>query len=125
MKANVKDLRSARRRLGYTLRDLEKKVGVSRQALSAYERAKYPPREEVWERLKTVLKLDGTVTDYWGRTAQSGKVRKYADDAECYIKGCHEHPVSMGLCRKHYQRIRYQRMTHGTSPEIEETGTAG
>lgn len=120
MKRKLRKIKEARKRLGFTLRDLENKVGVSRQALSAYERGEYPPRKDVWKKLKAVLGLKGKVEDYWGRIAHSGKARKYDEGSECYIKGCHEKPISMGLCRKHYQRIRYQRITHGVIPEISE-----
>jgi DNA-binding XRE family transcriptional regulator len=120
MKRKLKKVKEARRRLGLTLRDLEEKVGVSRQALSAYERGEYPPRKDIWKQLKKLLGLKGKVEDYWGREAHTGKARKYHDGSECYIKGCHIQPISMGLCRKHYQRIRYQRITHGVIPEISE-----
>jgi len=52
----LRKVKEARKRLGYTLRELEESVGVSRQALSAYERGEYPPRKEVWVKLKAVLK---------------------------------------------------------------------
>ena len=114
------EIKLARKRLEFTLRDLEEIIGVSRQALSAYERGTYPPREEVWEKLKKALKLSGDVVDYWGRNAHSGKAKKYYEGSECYIKGCHAKPISGGLCGKHYQRARYQRLTHGVIPEISE-----
>jgi len=120
MKKKLTKVKEARKRLGLTLRDLEEKVGVSRQALSAYERGDYPPREEVWKKLKKVLKLKGKVEEYWGRVAHTGKARLYHEGSECYIKGCHIQPISQGLCRKHYQRIRYHRITHGIAPEISE-----
>jgi DNA-binding XRE family transcriptional regulator len=120
IKKKLMKVKAARRRLGLTLRTLQEKVGVSRQALSAYERGIYPPKDEVWEKLKEILRLKGTVEDYWGRTAHAGKAKMYHEGAECYIKGCHNAPVSKGLCRKHYQRIRYQRLTHGVIPEISE-----
>jgi DNA-binding XRE family transcriptional regulator len=120
MKKRLRKVKEARKRLGFTLRDLEEKIGVSRQALSAYERGEYPPRKDIWKKLKVLLKLKGKVEDYWGRVAHSGKARKYHEGSECYIKGCHTQPISMGLCRKHYQRIRYQRITHGVIPEISE-----
>jgi len=113
-------VKDSRKRLGFTLRDLEESIGVSRQALSAYERGEYPPRKDVWKKLKVLLKLKGKVEDYWGRIAHSGKAIKYHEGSECYIEGCHIHPISMGLCRKHYQRIRYQRITNGVIPEIIE-----
>ena len=120
MKKRLCKIKEARKKLGFTLRDLENEIGVSRQALSAYERGEYPPRTEVWEKLKALLKLNGKPEDYWGRIAHTGKAKLYHDGAECYINGCHNHPISMGLCRKHYQRIRYQRITHGVIPEISE-----
>jgi len=121
MKTNLTKVKEARRRLGLTLRDLEVKVGVSRQALSAYERGEYPPRKDIWKKLKLILKLKGKTSDYWGRAAHSGKAKKYHDGSECYIKGCHLQPIATGLCRKHYQRIRYQRLANGIIPEIDET----
>lgn len=118
----LKKIKEARKRLGYTLRDLEDKVGVSRQALSAYERGEYPPRDEVWKRLKKVLKLKGTVEKYWGRPASAGKARLYHEGDECYVDGCHRAPVSKGMCRKHYQLKRYHLKKNGVVPKITETG---
>jgi transcriptional regulator with XRE-family HTH domain len=116
----LRKVKEARNRLGFTLRELEEVIGVSRQALSAYERGEYPPRQEVWKKLKKALKLKGTVESYWGRSASAGKARLYHEGDKCYVKGCDNAPISKGLCRKHYQLKRYHEKTHGVSPEITE-----
>jgi len=97
-------LRDSRLHKGLTLRDLEERVGVSRQALSAYERGVYPPKVKVWDKLKKVLGLDGDVEDYWGRLPELGRKRKYYPGIKCKERGCGRVPVSKGMCTKHYQR---------------------
>jgi DNA-binding XRE family transcriptional regulator len=121
LEKKLAQLKMARRNKKLTLRTLENKVGVSRQALSAYERGEYPPGDAVWDKLKKVLGLEGEVSDWWGRSAHSGKSKMYHDGDRCRIKGCDDTPVSKGLCRRHYQRVRYYRKTYGYTPRIEET----
>ena len=105
-------LRAARTRLGLTLRDLEKKVGVSRQALSLYERGVHPPLEVHWLKIKQVLNLKGTVEEWWGRAAHIGMDVKYDENSTCKVEGCDEMPVAKGYCRRHYNqhshRVRMQ-----------------
>lgn len=106
----LEKLKQARRKKGLTLRELAAKVGVSRQALSSYERGDYPPSESVWLKLKEILKLPGNPKDYWGRLAQGGRIRKYNEGDTCFIDGCDRIPISKGLCRRHYNQLRYKLM---------------
>ena len=115
-------LRDARKKRGLTVRALADAVGVSRQAISSYEHGHYPPRSDVWKKLRKVLGIpkQQTVADYWGREAHIGKDRLYNAGDTCSIKGCKNAPVCLGYCRKHYQKVRYHKITHGTVPEIIE-----
>jgi DNA-binding XRE family transcriptional regulator len=110
LKQDLEKLKQARRKKGLTLRDLAAKVGVSRQALSSYERGDYPPSEEIWKKLKEILNLPGMPKDYWGRLAQGGRIRKYNKGDTCFIEGCDLLPVSKGLCRRHYNQLRNRLM---------------
>jgi transcriptional regulator with XRE-family HTH domain len=112
-------LKQARTKKGLSLRDLAKKVGVSRQALSAYENGTYPPSTSVWERLKAVLKLTGEIVDYWGREAGGVRIKMYVDGTMCSAQGCTEIPVSKGLCRKHYNQANYIQRKKAQDPTNE------
>lgn len=120
MSKNHDKLRLARLEKGLTLQELSEEVGVTRQALSAYERGEYPPMPEVWEKLKKALDLKHTPKYYWGRVGKMGKPRMYKEGDVCYIEGCTNAPVCKGLCRKHYQRVRYHRIEYGFVPKIVE-----
>lgn len=52
MKNRIKE---ARERAGYSQGGLAKKMNVTRQTISSYERNKTLPRPEVWEQLSTIL----------------------------------------------------------------------
>ena len=108
MSTRLEQFYKARRRKGYTYRSLAKVVGVSHEAISAYVHKKYPPRKDVWVRLKELLGLTGEVAEYWGREANNGRSKKYHEGDTCSIDNCVCTPVAKGLCRKHYQRLRYQ-----------------
>ncbi len=103
------DIRNARKSLGLTLRELAEQVSVSKQALSAYEHGLYLPREEVWTKLKGVLRLTGKVEDYWGRVSQFGRRRIYKAEAKCRVHSCKSKPISRRYCAKHYQSNYWRR----------------
>jgi len=98
------------RRLSY--RALASKVGVSYQAISDYEKGKYPPIPEVWKKLKRALALPGDAEDYWGSQGRVGRPPTYGKDATCAEKGCSDRPIAKGLCSKHYSRKRYAEMEY-------------
>lgn len=110
MKRKLRELKKARVEQGLTYRELSEVTGVSRQALFSYENGTYPPRADVWKVLKKVLKLKGTVEDYWGRPAHTGTPKIYTKDDRCKMPGCKSVPTSIGYCRKHYQRVRYRKI---------------
>lgn len=93
-----------------SIREMAKKVGVSRQTWLNYETGKNPPSEEVWERMKKFLALKGDIVEYWGREQKESGNKRYLADAVCKITGCKEHPVSAGYCIRHYQRERMRRV---------------
>lgn len=98
------------RKLSY--RALAKKVGVSYQAISDYEKGKYPPIPEVWRKLKKALALPGEAEDYWGAVGHVGRPPTYDDDSSCKEPGCKERPLAKGLCSKHYSRKRYAELAY-------------
>ena len=108
---DLSDVKKHRQAFGWSLKELADQLGVSRQALHAYEQGLYPPREDVWIKLREVLGLPGTIVDYWGRTAAKTKNKRYTDQSVCSISGCQEKPVSKGMCSKHYQKHRYHTKT--------------
>jgi transcriptional regulator with XRE-family HTH domain len=93
-----------------SIREMAKKLGISRQTWLNYESGKNPPPSEVWELMKKFLALKGTIVDYWGREQKDAGNKKYPDDARCKIAGCKERPVSTGYCTRHYQRERMRKM---------------
>lgn len=99
-------LKVARKEKKLTLRKLASLVGVSRQAILDYENLKYPPRPEVWEKLKTGLELPGEFSDYFDREYNGTRNKKYAEDDQCSVEGCTEKPVAKWLCRVHYIQAR-------------------
>lgn len=120
-------LRDARKKLHLTVRALAEAIGVSRQAISSYEHGEYPPRADVWKKMRKALKLpkDQTVETYWGRIAHIGKDKMYHKGDLCSIKGCENEPICGGLCRKHYQRVRYHKLVHGVIPDFSEAEKVG
>ena len=100
------NLKNARKEKKLTLRKLASLVSVSRQAILDYERNKYPPRPEVWEKLKSVLELPGEFSDYFDRAYNGTRNVKYAEDDQCSVEGCVEKPVAKWLCRVHYVQAR-------------------
>jgi len=99
-------LKLARREKKLTLRKLASLIGVSRTAILDYENARYPPRQEIWEKLKTILELPGEFFDYFDRENAGPGNQKYTDDDQCSVEGCTERPVAKWLCRKHYIQAR-------------------
>ncbi len=93
-----------------SIREMARKVGVSRQTWLNYETGKNPPPQEVWEKIKRFLALKGDIVDYWGREQKESGNQKYQDNAVCKIAGCKERPVSKGYCTRHYQRVRMRRV---------------
>jgi len=108
MPDRIEQFYEARRKKGYTYRKLAKAVGVSYEAISAYEHGKYPPREDVWEKIKECLGFTGGVEEIWGRPSHNGRGKKYNEGDKCCMDGCNAPPVSKGMCRQHYSRLRYQ-----------------
>lgn len=105
-------LKSARRRKGWTLRDLAEATGLSRQSLSNYERGKHPPSADHWLKLKRILSLKGSAEEYFGRVGRTGAERIYQKGDACKVEGCKRAPISRGYCRRHYQRWRYRKLSH-------------
>jgi len=103
------------RRLSY--RALAAKIGVSYQAISDYEKGKYPPIPEVWKKLKKALALPGKPEDYWGSVGQVGRPPTYDENSVCKEPGCKEKPLAKGLCSKHYSRKRYEALEKSAQVE--------
>lgn len=100
-------MKNARKKKKLTLRKLASLVGVSRQTILDYENLRYPPRPEIWEKLKVALDLPGEFSDYFDRTVTvRGKYMKYTKDSICTFEGCTEKPVAKGYCRRHYCQMR-------------------
>lgn len=95
-----------------SIREMAKKLGVSRQTWLNYESGKNPPPTELWEKIKKFLALQGSVEDYWGREQKDAGNQKYAEDAVCKVAGCSDKPVSKGYCARHYQRERMRAVRH-------------
>ena len=98
-----------------SLRDLAAKIGVSYQALSDYEHGKYPPPSAVFNKLKKMLNLEGTVVDFFGRAPLKVKCTRYMLTERCKIPDCNKQPVCVHLCRKHYSQLCYRRSKAKTS----------
>jgi len=81
-------------------------IGVSRTAILDYEKNKYPPNPEVWEKLKAILELPGEFSDYFDRENAGIGNKKYTEDSQCSVEGCTERPVAKWLCRAHYTQSR-------------------
>ena len=104
----MNNIKATRKKKALTLRKLASLVGVSRTAILDYENLKYPPNQEVWEKLKSILELPGEFSDYFDRKNLGPGNRKYTEDAQCKVEGCTEKPVAKWLCRKHYIQSRSQ-----------------
>lgn len=99
-------MKNARKEKKLTLRKLASLVGVSRQAILDFENKKYPPRPEVWKKLKFILELPGEFSAYFDRENAGTGNKKYTEDSQCSVAGCTEKPVAKWLCRRHYTQAR-------------------
>lgn len=100
------DLKKARRIKKFTLRALGKVMNFSHEAIRNYENGLYPPRPEVWKKLKFILELPGEFSDYFDRENAGTGNKKYTEDSQCSVAGCTEKPVAKWLCRRHYTQAR-------------------
>ncbi len=96
----MQSLRDHRKAKGLTVRALAEKVGVSRQAISDYERDKYMPSNAVFEKLHEVLELNsGNIFDFFTKKTRK---QRYDENSHCFVFGCKNKPMAKSLCRKHY-----------------------
>ncbi len=85
----------------FGIREMAAKIGISRQALSCYERGIYPPSVDVFERLKKALGLKGDFFEYFERTARSPVARRAKK--RCKARKCNDVAVCDGRCIDHYR----------------------
>jgi len=99
-------LKNIRKEKKLTLRAVASLVGISRQTILDYENLKYPPRVEIWEKLKAALDLPGEFLDYFDHVANSrGRHMKYTATSVCSVEECKDRPVAKGYCRRHYNKL--------------------
>lgn len=102
----LEEITRAREKRQMSIRDLAKRLLVSHGAVAAYERGAYAPVPAVWEKLRVVLGLKGTMEDYWPDTKPVGRPRERAANALCEIAGCSKPVAARGMCWSHYQKER-------------------
>lgn len=100
----MKTLKEERLTKKLSLRALASLVGVSRQAILAYEYGEYMPTLKTFKKIKEALNLSGDLFDYFDPNPKKLQNINYNPNAICKIENCDNPPKVKGFCRNHYHQ---------------------